>query len=645
LHRFSPKRGEGPRRAAWRASLVFIALLVSSLGAASPGAAQAQVPDQPVSLHTSFDHYWRRYLVASSTGDAETAKRMLDEIERLRVERNAFDLEDVGMCFVYQGFAQLDTGNLEQARTNFDIARSLAPNLPTAYWGLARLSSREGILSYPSAIAYRIRAQLVAIRSERDGAYASWNLVYLLLSTCAVVFFIFALLMLYRYGVLLYHDLEERLGERLSGRGILAAALGILALPVILTAGIGWLAPYWLAVTFGYQSVKERTVSVLGLLLLLGSAPFAELYSAWAKTTTNPLYEASLSSLTGTFDVSDVALLRRAAKEHPQDRELQFLLATQYKNLGDYELAASQYRKILDAFPGDLDSRLNLGNIYFAQLDWEGALVQYNQVINEDPQKAMAFYNKSLAHAENFQFAEREEARLRAESLDSAAVAAHERRTGDYRVVADSRLDDMQILEKFYGLADGLQETVAPKQLRASVIGGLRGWGLRFVLAPVLFGVLILVLELCFKDRKQTQRCLKCGSAFCGRCQIGTGRKGLCTQCYHLFFMKDGVSAAARNDKLGQVQQATRTRALVFRALSIVSPGAGHIGEGGPLLGTILLFVWCLGLVGILFGGSLYSLPDGLLGLGGSVPMLLIGMMALVLVAANLVARPAGGRG
>lgn len=620
-------------------------LLASSLGATTRGSAQAPSQDQPVSLHTSFDHYWRRYLVSTSTGDAETAKRMLDELRRLRVERNAFDLDDVGMCFVYQGFAQLDTGNLEEARKNFDIARELAPNLPTAYWGLARLSSRQGILSYPSAVAYRIRAQLVALRSERDGAYAGWNLLYLLLSTFAVVFFIFALLMLYRYGILLYHDLEERLGERLSGRGILAVAIGILALPILFTAGIGWLAPYWLAVTFGYQTVKERTVSILGLLLLLGSAPFAELYSAWAKTTANPLYEASLSSLTGTFDLSDVTLLRRAAREHPQDRELQFLLATQYKNLGDYELAAAQYRKILDAFPGDLDSRLNLGNIYFAQLDWEGALVQYNQVINQDPHKAMAFYNKSLAHAENFQFAEREEARLRAEALDSAAVVAHEKRTGDYRVVADARLDDMQILEKFYGLTEGMRDTLAPEPLRASVIGGLRGWGLRFVLAPVLFGALILGLELGFKDRRQTQRCRKCGSAFCGRCQIGTGRKGLCTQCYHLFFMKDGVSAAARNDKLGQVKQATRTRALVFRALSILSPGAGHIGEGGPLLGTILLFLWCLGLVGIVLGGSLYSLPDGLLGLGGSVPMLLVGMMLLVLVAANLVARPARGRG
>jgi tetratricopeptide (TPR) repeat protein len=389
--------------------------------------------------------------------------------------------------------------------------------------------------------------------------------------------------------------------------------------------------------------VKERAVSVLGLLLLLASAPFPDLYSAWVGAVDNPLYQASLSSLTGTFDVTDVEQLRRAARENPDDRDLQFLLATQYKNLGDYELAAQQYRRILESFPGDLDARLNLGNIYFAQLDWEGALVQYNQLIGENDRKAMAYYNKSLAHAENFQFAEREQARLRAEDLDPAAIAAYEKLTGDYRLVADARLDAMEILAKFRAMGHDAPESSdngddGSAAVEASVSSGF--WSFRFIGAAVIFGALIVALEAVFKDRKLTQRCRKCGSAFCGRCQIGTGRKGMCTQCYHLFFMKDGVSASARNEKLGQVQQASKSRALVFRVLSVIAPGAGHISEGMPLFGVGLLFLWILGALTIALGGALYSLPDGLLGLGSSVPVLLLAVMAIVLLAANLVARP-----
>ncbi len=617
------------------ALVVFAAFVFPARETSAQGGHEPQL-----SLLTSFDYFWRRYLLAVSSGDSDTANRMLEEIRRLRVERNAFQLHDIGMCFTYQGFAHLEAGNLEEARKNFDLARELAPDLPTAYWGLARLSERQGVLSYPSSIVYRIQAQLRGLQSERDGPFAGWNLLFVLFSTFAGSFFIYALVMLYRYGTLVYHDLEERLGASWGQRAILAVTLAILLFPLMLTAGPGWLAPFWLAVTFGYQSARERMVSILALLLLLAAAPFAEFYSGWAKATSNPLYQASLSSVTGSFDPADVALLRQASKEHPADHDLQFLIATQYKNLGDYELAASQYRRILDAYPDDLDARMNLGNIYFAQLDWEGALVQYNQVLGRDAAKARAYYNKSLAHAENFQFAEREEARLRAESLDAAAMAAHERLTGAYRVVEDMRLNAMDILSKFYGLSEGIRES--PAGLGASVFGG---WGLRFLAAPILFGALIFGLEMAFKNRKLTQRCRKCGSAFCGRCQIGTGRKGLCTQCYHLFFMKDGVSATARNDKLTQVQRATRTRSLLFRVLSVVAPGAGHVSEGRPLVGTLLLFIWVLGAFAMALRGSLYALPDGLLGFGAGFPLVLLAMMAASLAAANFLLRPARGRG
>ena len=45
---------------------------------------------------------------------------------------------------------------------------------------------------------------------------------------------------------------------------------------------------------------------------------------------------------------------------------------------------------------------------------------QRSAVLSSSPQHAMANYNKSLAHAENFQFAEREDARARAEGRERA---------------------------------------------------------------------------------------------------------------------------------------------------------------------------------------------------------------------------------
>ena len=72
-----------------------------------------------------------------------------------------------------------------------------------------------------------------------------------------------------------------------------------------------------------------------------------------------------------------------------------------------------------------------------------------------------------------------------------------------------------------------------------------------------------------------TMRCTKCGTPFCRRCHLGQVAGGLCTQCHHLFVVRDGVSGPARNRKLLEVQKEEARRDRVFRVLSLLVPGAG----------------------------------------------------------------------
>ena len=308
---------------------------------------------------------------------------------------------------------------------------------------------------------------------------------------------------------------------------------------VLLTVGIGWVAPYWLALTYGYQSVRERAVTWTALALLLLGAPISSQFATWARTTTNPLYHAALSSTTGRFDVEDVILLREAARQNPSDRDLQFLIATQFKNLGDYELAAMQYNRILQSSPDDLDAKMNLGNIRFAQQDWDGALRYYDEVLASNPDPRHDALQQEPRPRRELPV------RRTGGSLGprrNGSMGPRSRlmrtRTGDFRVVYDRKLDSGEILAKFHGLRERSPRG-APTHPARHADGLVPAVRLRTARAR---GVLILLLELIFRDRKLTQRCWKCSSAFCGRCQIGTGRKGLCTQCYHLFIMKDGVS-------------------------------------------------------------------------------------------------------
>jgi hypothetical protein len=67
---------------------------------------------------------------------------------------------------------------------------------------------------------------------------------------------------------------------------------------------------------------------------------------------------------------------------------------------------------------------------------------------------------------------------------------------------------------------------------------------------------------------------------------------GLCSQCYHLFVVRDGVSGPARNRKMTEVQGAESRRDRVYRVLSVLSPGAGQVYGGWTLRGAALLLAW-----------------------------------------------------
>jgi tetratricopeptide (TPR) repeat protein len=473
------------------------------------------------------------------------------------------------------------------------------------------------------------------------GYYARADL--LIVSTVSVLLslFLFAALMLYRYAALLDHDFAERFMKKLGLRGVRALTLLVLALPLILTIGFAWLIPYWLALTFIHQTRREKALSVVSLFCFVLSGPLLEFHSQWSRTIINPAFRAALSSDAGTFEATDVFELQSALDRYPDDRDLKFLLAVLYKDLGEYELSASMYREMLNDDVTDLAGQTNLGNIYFAQRDWEGAILQYSNAIADHPDFALTYYNKSLAHGESFRFSEREAARAQAENLDAPAIAAFEQRTRGFRAVADVRLAPDYIFAKFFGLEDGVHPS-PPRSVRSTVLSSVRVTG--FAVGAILFAVLTLFLEVVFRDRRNTQRCGKCGGPFCTHCQIGTGRRGLCTQCYHLFIVKDGVSTDARNQKLGQVNRYAEHHRLVFRILSVVAPGAGHVAEGAPLFGFPLLLLWILGAVLLVFqlgGGGLYPNVDLALGLGSSLITYLVGaVMLLLLVVANTAAQP-----
>jgi Tfp pilus assembly protein PilF len=486
----------------------------------------------------------------------------------------------------------------------FATAVGLAPGLPDTHAGLAKALLKKG----PLGVLPSIDAMLVGLSAFLATGRGSQNAYDLLtLGALAAAFlaaWAIALALLLRRGGLLRHDIEEWLGPAHHRSAALALLLLILLLPVATFQGWGWLPLWWLALLYPYMDLRERVLLGLVVAGAFAVGPGVSLLEERLRTARNPLYHAALAATESVPDAAAVARLEAARQQDPADRDLVYLVGAARKRTGRYEEAAELYRETLAADPNDALARNNLANIEFVRGSYDSARARYLAGTSSPVPEvaATSYYNLSLAHLQKFEYQDYNTAKSNADRLASGLVADYDRwryDTGDYAVV-DLGLTREQVFDKFRGAETGVAarnllrgtKPPAPAWLPGSLLN-------RFVVSLLVF-VLAGLAVVRWRGRKAfTLHCRRCGTPFCRLCQLGQATGGLCSQCYHLFVVRDGVSAPVRNRKLAEVQQADSRRERLLRILSIVSPGSGQIYAGWTLRGALLLLAWyaILGLV------------------------------------------------
>jgi hypothetical protein len=319
-----------------------------------------------------------------------------------------------------------------------------------------------------------------------------------------------------------------------------------------------------------------------------------------------------------------MAQLEEAAKRAPDDRDLSYLLAALLRKAGRYEEAANRYREVLKTWADDPVATNNLANLEFARGEFQAALARYRQgaeKATDNETKAVFFYNQSLAHLQKFEMQLADEALSQARRLATGLIATFDRRwkydKGDYAVV-DMGLATEDLERKFLGAAEGSgrknvrasAEAASPESLLPTLLNRFAGFlGLAVVA--------VVMLSFWRGRRTFTMRCLKCGTPFCRHCHLGAAVAGLCSQCYHLFVVRDGVSGPARNRKLLEVQAEEDRQDRSFRLLSLLLPGAGQVYRGAPLRGFGLSLVWALIIVLGVVAGRVFPVTEAPRALAG----------------------------
>ncbi|HXU10384.1 MAG TPA: hypothetical protein VN898_00315 [Candidatus Binatia bacterium] len=558
---------------------------VEGLTAARPLEA-AVSPQDGVNAREVLADLWFKQRALVRRGETAEAARQVDNALEFMHREGLRAAPEIAGAFLADARKDLDEGQYRKAAEGFRLAASFDPSLAAAHRGLAlallrgdrdlRGAMREG------ASALRVALGDVGSMYQRGGN--AFLVLYLALcfGTAAAL-----LLLCLRTAPSFAHDLRERFPGILTDETARLAGWGILALPVLLFGPLVWLLTAWAALMFPYLKRAERIVALLALLVLFGAGPAGCLMEWIAGTSVDPGARALIRSTRGGYDLQDERALRTLAQDHPDDPMFPFLLGSMHRMAGRFDEAMGMYRRTLEIDPRHARAMVNLANLHTLRQEFAVAQGFYKKAGEASPTLAIAHYNSHLAHLEAFHLESADEELKAARRIDDALVTellAQGNEGRARRTPMDVGYASAEIWRRVFllRLDEGLRAAWGRALRAPATLAG----GAGLALALFLPGLLIAPRAV------TTRRCRRCGRAYCRRCQVATRHPDHCSQCMHLFILRDGLAPNIKNQKMEEVVRHRRTVWIGERVLSLVVPGGGHIMGGRTLFGALVLVVW-----------------------------------------------------
>lgn len=223
-------------------------------------------------------------------------------------------------------------------------------------------------------------------------------------------------------GVLLFRDLVRFFERSVPSLVSYAISIIILLWPVLLPAGLLWLALYWSVLAWGYGSRWEK-FAMIAAWVVLGLAPVlvGEQIRRMNLDTTAPV-RAMQSAAQGRLVGSLFDDLGPLSEQLPDSVALRHFLADLHLSIHQWELARKLYGEVLEAEPGNAAAASDLGICHFYEGDLEQAIRFLRQATGLDTNLAEAYFNLSRSLSEEYRFEESEEALRSASALDAVGV-------------------------------------------------------------------------------------------------------------------------------------------------------------------------------------------------------------------------------
>ena len=570
----------------------------ASGGETAPGAVELGTPRQGFdygAFVSRLESLWFQRKTMIASGRDDDARVKLDEIRAFCEAEGVKRLEHFASALVAEAYRDHREGNNAAALSALEFAAAFDPHRPQIHVARAEVLWRGN--HEPVAAGKEIWRALQAwvVQSLQQLSLLP-RLTFVLGLAAVASALAFGIVMVLRYQAPLRHEVEERLRASLSAPWPELAGWAVLALPLLTWVAAGWSVLLWVVACFRFMTRREKLATValllLGALTLPGYGIAVSLYG----TSADPAVRTTVAAVEGEYDPDRILKLRQLVDTHPEDPTYHFLLAGLYKNGRYFEEAFEEYRVVLELDPSYMPARVNVGNIFYTTGQYAAAIREYRLALEREPNAFLAHYNMHLAQSESFHFGEAETSLQRAREIDAARVGELLSRSGNFDERATVQDAVLQMHSVWESAVDGRSPIEAREAGR-----GRPGWGATSPL-NVFSGVCLLAITAClvwsWAGPTPARRCIRCGRPYCSRCKPAREAQEYCTQCLHLYVLRDGLEPETKGRKLYEVRcHEARSRRL-RRLLSLVAPGAGQLLKGKTWRGLLLLLVWFALVVG-----------------------------------------------
>ena len=544
-------------------------------------------------------HRVERLKDALEKGQPDKVDAALSEVETLRRNYTSLDVMPLVDAMALWARQQGAFGHPRLGLAALDKVERWAPQDPAILSSRIVLTRQLGIQGWIWSIPDLLR--LTAKRLEHPAHRWLWLVQHLggfrLMAT--LLLWGWALMLALRHRNVL-RDLWE---EPLRARGLSSVLLAILgalifAGPVMLGMDPSVAAILWLLLLAPFMSTAEVRSTVLVLLLQFLN-PLMAVMEPWAVQPPAP-------SLV-TLQIQPQIEPPGEARLHllpPADRT--FLAGWRQLQAQDWSQAEATFKGLVGVIPDQAPVLNNLGVAEFMQGRTEDAEKHFQAAFLMDPARAEVLMNQSILDFDKLDTVngalKQEAARAADPALFSELALLNEAKgasTG--HGVYPSPLPDTPARVKALENAEGEADKVPPV------------WNSRIALGLLVPLLALVLLFWRFRRARYTPyatQCIRCGDPF--RSTDGPHPQ-VCSQCHHLFVVKDGVHAESRKRKVDQLAAHQRATRWIHRFLIIFLPGCDVAFLGDTAEGFWEWFMVCLALGIVIATGPTVRYPGEIL--------------------------------